>query len=212
MTFGCIIDLYFVTTLEWDKCIFVLITTILAVFSYVCAKIASGFKSPTPVVGKAVTLKEIKLGPSICHCFAHGFVSISHYSMLYFIHGSPLKQHEQNSQAKRSVAVLLGLAPLIAYLICIFEWSQMKLEGGQLWIQISKIKTWKLVSEKDFCGLQNRYQTPTVPKDFGLSSWRMGDGQYAVLGCSYWNSKPFFYCFHPVDWFDLCTLVPVVRR
>ena len=132
VTLGCIIDLCCVTTLEWGKSILTLITNILAVLSYVIAKIASGFKSPKPVVGTAVTMNEIKLGPFVCYCFAHEFVTMFIFSVLYFIHGSQLNKYEHQSQVQRAVVVLLGLAPLIQYFFCIIECSQMKTEGEQL--------------------------------------------------------------------------------
>lgn len=123
MTLGCMIDLCFMVMLPWREGIVVFVFTAAAVASYFCAKFTSGSERPLSTKGKSLTMKEIKLTPSLFHGLAHMFVSLSHFSMLYYYrHGSKGSIAEGGTTGNifdYPFAFLIGTAPLIFYFICL---------------------------------------------------------------------------------------------
>ncbi len=77
-------DLYFMYMLPSKEGSVVFVLKIAAVSSYLCAKVMSGFERSLSKDGKALTLKEIKLIPSLPHALSHGLVLLSHFFMLYY--------------------------------------------------------------------------------------------------------------------------------
>jgi hypothetical protein len=70
MLIGCGVDFYFMYTLSWDEGVVVFVFTVASVSCYFCAKFMSGFEMPKSKEGKALTMKNIKLIPSLFHVLA----------------------------------------------------------------------------------------------------------------------------------------------
>jgi hypothetical protein len=73
MTIGFLIDLYFMYKLPMNEGAIVFIFTATAFASYLCAKFMSGFERPLTKEGKALTMREIKIIPSL---FSRAFTRI----------------------------------------------------------------------------------------------------------------------------------------
>ena len=122
----CTYDFYFMymyifILLPWDEGAVVFFLVIASVSCYFCAKVISGFKTPLGKEGRALTMKELDLIPSLFHMLAHVFVSMAHVLMLYWCaHGSSdsivgVGGTENIFNYQHSIAA--GIASLTSYFI-----------------------------------------------------------------------------------------------
>lgn len=124
MAVGCVIDFYFMSSLHTSQAVLLLISTVMALTAYAVAKYITGGVRAISAQGKSLTWVEVNPYATMCHITAHTMVSISHYSMLYFIsQNSNHDQHEdtQSFSLTRCLAFTAGVMPLLLYFVEVLD-------------------------------------------------------------------------------------------
>ena len=126
MTVGCTIDFYFMSTLHTSQAVQILVLTIAAVTAYVVAKYITGGAREISAEGKNLTWADVNPWATMCHIVAHTMVSISHYSMLYFISQNRQSNHGQDEDTQRfpltrCLALAAGVMPLLLYFVHVLD-------------------------------------------------------------------------------------------
>lgn len=120
MAVGCIIDLYFMSTLALSQARFLIFLNTAAIAAYVAAKCITGGARAITKEGKGLTWADIHPYASACHVLAHAMVSLSHFTMLYYIHHNTSAQDTATARAERfasarCLVLAAGALPLVMY-------------------------------------------------------------------------------------------------